>query len=103
MLSIVCFVYLQQPKDPNAILPERITPKPDYKVKSKPSSENDVYAKYITGDRGPEFYNEHEFFMKAKGDMQKHHHERVASVSRGYGLQGCTQGKFHTRQTGEQL
>ena len=78
-----------QQHDPNDILSAA---RNDVKVPSPSSAKSrdpvtlqnmvdNVYQKYILQDRDDDFYNEHEFFLGAKADMQKHHHDRVTNVS----------------------
>ena len=43
-------------------------------------SANDIYNKYLHLSSA-EYVNEHEYFLKAKNDLEKHHHEKVTKVS----------------------
>ena len=75
-----------QQHDPNDILPAaaRNDVHHDQKPRDPVTLQNmvdNVYQKYILQDRDDDFYNEHEFFLGAKADMQKHHHDRVTNVS----------------------
>jgi hypothetical protein len=38
-----------------------------------------VYKDYLT-NLNSQFSNEHEYFIKAKSDLQKHHHDKVTKV-----------------------
>ena len=49
------------------------------------SPANDVYDKYLHNVAG-QFLNEHEYFMKAKTQLEKHHHEAVTKVSGQRGI-----------------
>lgn len=40
---------------------------------------NDIYNKYLHNSRS-QYVNEHEYFIKAKNDLQKHHHEKVTKM-----------------------
>jgi len=41
--------------------------------------ENDAYTQYLHNTNG-RYMNEHEYFLKAKSDLQKHHHEMVTKM-----------------------
>lgn len=53
---------------------------------SRPSTErpkttkNDDFAEYINQPMIGRKWNEHEYYVKAKNDMRKHHHDKVAKV-----------------------
>ena len=81
VIFIACFLLLAQ-NDPNDVLAAAPN---DVNKPSTPSRDNnmvdDVYHKYIMQDRDDAFFNEHEYFLKAQADMQRHHHDRVTGVS----------------------
>ena len=84
-LTLVHSVMLQ---DPNSIKYNMAPPSADNEINARApavvtltNGDDNAYQNYLTKERGSEYYNEHEYFLKAKSDMQKHHHDRVSSVS----------------------
>ena len=43
-----------------------------------PASPRDPYDAYL--HQPSDLFNEHQSFMRAKGELQKHHHEKVTKV-----------------------
>jgi phage host-nuclease inhibitor protein Gam len=55
------------------VLPTEHLPKDQEDVKP-----TDVYTEYL--HKPSQFVNEHQYFLKAKSDLQKHHHEKVTKM-----------------------
>lgn len=44
------------------------------------TAKNDDFIEYVNQPMVGRKWNEHEYYVKAKNDMRKHHHEKVAKV-----------------------
>ena|SRR6218665_2650863 len=68
------------PKRPSVAPTAAVPPALPRTEKPKKNTKNDDFTEYVNQPMAGHKWNEHEYYVKAKNDMRKHHHDKVAKV-----------------------